>query len=1075
MSGRAANKNKKAELAQKLLDTRSSKSQLENGTTRNANRSDFVRGSVVRMKMQNFVTYDECEVLPGPHLNMIVGPNGTGKSSIVCALCLGLAGSTSLLGRGKEVGEYVKHGTNKATLEIELFNPSGQNFTIRREIYRKDNKSVFTLNGRQSGPQKVKEMVTGLNIQINNLCQFLPQDMVVEFAKMTKVELLENTEKAVGQPELYENHQRLKTCRNEEKRLERSLRETEDNLKIEAQRNGRLEADVKRFKQRQQHLNKIEILEKKKAWVEYDIKRILYIETKTKKAELDGQVKQARSQSNPLEGKRKALEENITEMDGKMRLLTNQCRQVANKATGKHEKLNDLNGELQEVQDDLKEQKQQEVKRKRKVQNWKQLIDGWQRELDDMPPDEDLKPQLDKNAAQNRKIIQENRQLKNECSEIKQNREQLKREKNDVERRLKAVNDMKDQRLRGIRQQFKDTYNAVMWLRDNQDKFSQTIHEPVILTINVRDPDFTKFFEHVIPMNDCLAFICENADDMELFIKEIRDRQGIKINAVKSPNIPVVQFQPKVPIDKMRMWGFTSYLLALCDAPDAVLAYLCKHHKLHSVPVGSADTERIVEKVIDESGLSKFYTPDTCYTVRQSRYGNRNKSSQSIQVPDAKLLGASTDVKLKRELEGRQQELEVQLQEGEKRYQELMQREKDLRVQDNKLKESRKELLQRRDRRKTIQQNIKAKNDAIKMSEESALNLEEEEKKVKKKILQILNRKVQMIKDYRNLIQECTELCKSKVELTMKYAYHVNKKTAMEAEIRESTAHLQMLEEELKTLNNHVKVTKEEAKQLLRIAQQRTGAPEPSGELKKYFTAFPSVLEELDTLIHTERAHADCCFETDERVVKEYEDRKVVIERLTREVGEKKQHMERHHREIESLKVSWQTQLKELLASINSKFSTFFAKLNCAGEVSLDYEAEEDFDKYGVKIRVKFRDTDELKELTSHYQSGGERSVATILYLMALQELNKCPFRVVDEINQGMDTNNERKVFEFVVSTACRENTSQYFLITPKLLPDLQYSSKMKVLCVMNGHWMLPYKHWDLRKFCRIRQDLETE
>lgn len=67
------------------------------------------------------------------------------------------------------------------------------------------------------------------------------------------------------------------------------------------------------------------------------------------------------------------------------------------------------------------------------------------------------------------------------------------------------------------------------------------------------------------------------------------------------------------------------------------------------------------------------------------------------------------------------------------------------------------------------------------------------------------------------------------------------------------------------------------------------------------------------------------------------------------------------------------------------------------------WHSQEDFDKYGVKIRVKFRDTDELKELTSHYQSGGERSVATILYLMALQELNKCPFRVVDEINQVSD------------------------------------------------------------------------
>jgi len=34
---------------------------------------------------------------------------------------------------------------------------------------------------------------------------------------------------------------------------------------------------------------------------------------------------------------------------------------------------------------------------------------------------------------------------------------------------------------------------------------------------------------------------------------------------------------------------------------------------------------------------------------------------------------------------------------------------------------------------------------------------------------------------------------------------------------------------------------------------------------------------------------------------------------------------------------------------------------------------------------------------------------------------------------QGMDPNNERRVFELVVETACRPNTSQYFLITPKV------------------------------------------
>ena len=51
-------------------------------------------------------------------------------------------------------------------------------------------------------------------------------------------------------------------------------------------------------------------------------------------------------------------------------------------------------------------------------------------------------------------------------------------------------------------------------------------------------------------------------------------------------------------------------------------------------------------------------------------------------------------------------------------------------------------------------------------------------------------------------------------------------------------------------------------------------------------------------------------------------------------------------------------------------------------------------------IKVKFRDHENLRELTAHHQSGGERSVSTVLYMMALQELTKCPFRCVDEINQ---------------------------------------------------------------------------
>ena len=57
-------------------------------------------GSIVRVKLINFVTYDLVEFFPGPSLNMVIGPNGTGKSTLVCAICLGL-------GWGPQVRAYV--------------------------------------------------------------------------------------------------------------------------------------------------------------------------------------------------------------------------------------------------------------------------------------------------------------------------------------------------------------------------------------------------------------------------------------------------------------------------------------------------------------------------------------------------------------------------------------------------------------------------------------------------------------------------------------------------------------------------------------------------------------------------------------------------------------------------------------------------------------------------------------------------------------------------------------------------------------------------------------------------------
>lgn len=137
--------------------------------------------------------------------------------------------------------------------------------------------------------------------------------------------------------------------------------------------------------------------------------------------------------------------------------------------------------------------------------------------------------------------------------------------------------------------------------------------------------------------------------------------------------------------------------------------------------------------------------------------------------------------------------------------------------------------------------------------------------------------------------------------------------------------------------------------------------------------------------------------------------------------------------------------------------------LGCAGEVRLAKTL--DYSEWGIEILVKFRDNEPLAQLTAHRQSGGERSVTTMMYLMALQHFSKAPFRVVDEMNQGMDPRNERWVHSQIVRTVCEPDDpqsghNQYFLITPKLLPDLDYHERMRVLIVYNGEHVPEPEAW---------------
>ena len=137
---------------------------------------------------------------------------------------------------------------------------------------------------------------------------------------------------------------------------------------------------------------------------------------------------------------------------------------------------------------------------------------------------------------------------------------------------------------------------------------------------------------------------------------------------------------------------------------------------------------------------------------------------------------------------------------------------------------------------------------------------------------------------------------------------------------------------------------------------------------------------------------------------------------------EEKEQMERDmankSHEAAKLRRKWINGVESLVENVNDRFGHMMAELGYAGQISLSQGKREiDFSSYGIKIQVfirivttvllyhlyqvRFRVGHELQDLSKGTQSGGEKSVTTAVYMMALQELTQVPFRCVDEINQG--------------------------------------------------------------------------
>ena len=75
--------------------------------------SGGVLGHIVKVHIKDFMVHRDFDWRPGHCINFITGKNGSGKSSLLQAIVLGLMSGTKHVGRYSRLGDFVRKGSQK--------------------------------------------------------------------------------------------------------------------------------------------------------------------------------------------------------------------------------------------------------------------------------------------------------------------------------------------------------------------------------------------------------------------------------------------------------------------------------------------------------------------------------------------------------------------------------------------------------------------------------------------------------------------------------------------------------------------------------------------------------------------------------------------------------------------------------------------------------------------------------------------------------------------------------------------------------------------------------------------------
>ncbi|XP_010694874.1 structural maintenance of chromosomes protein 5 isoform X2 [Beta vulgaris subsp. vulgaris] len=892
---------------------------------------DYLPGNIIEIELHNFMTFNHIKCKPGSRLNLVIGPNGSGKSSIVCAIALGLGGDPQILGRAGSIGAYVKRGEESGYTKITLRGDSGEEqICITRKIDT-SNKSEWQLNGKMVAKKDVIEVVQKFNIQVNNLTQFLPQDKVCEFAKLSPVDLLRATENAIGDPQLPMQHDTLIEKSSQLGRLQRAVDGNKVTLNQLKDQHAEQERDVERVRQREDLLAQVDLMKKKLPWLKYDMNKAEYLEAKKlhddAKRKFDEVAKILNDLKQPIikQKEEKALQEskckkvqNTLNMNGQRckQLQDNENRWVVNVA-GKYK--------------DMEEMKRQEESRRQRILKAQEDLAAAELELANLPPYEPPRDEFERLEA---KIVEfednarEIRQQKSDNGKIlSENRMKLTQ----LSHRLKDMENRNYKLLHELQKTGADKINeAYHWLQEHRDQLKREVFGPVLLEVTVKDQSHADYLGGQVPFYIWRSFITQDPGDRDFLVKNMKSFDVPILNYVQ--NEERSRDSPRIS-EEMRKLGIHARLDQVFDAPAAVKEVLISQSGLDHSYIGTEETDRRADEV-ENLGILDFWTPANHYNWSRSRYGH-HVSASVVPVSRFKLLSCGSDNSEIESLRSRKIELEQTIDELDRILKTLQFELTQIENEAAKYRKQREEVFTKsqneRNKRKEMANRLNQKRSRLKSIEEEG----DVDGQIASLADQAVNLNVQRLNnaiEIKNLLVEA---------LSHKWSFAEKRLSAIEIDAKIRESEMEMKQQETCAMQATVEVqqcSKEVERRKERLANAKKYAESIvkfTPEIKEAFLKMPSTIEELEAAIQDTLEQAGSILLLNQNVLAEYELRQRKIETLAKTLEEEEHGLGTLLAEIDALKASWLPTLRNLVLQINGTFGHNFQEMAVAGEVSL--------------------------------------------------------------------------------------------------------------------------------------------